>query len=490
VGQPDYTGSSMLALYPPPEVAKALAVDGGLDPADMHVTIAYTGDAADVDRNQLRKAAKQLAKRPPFKATISGHARFTGGDQDAIVALVDAPELELLRADARKQLGKRGIAIPSEHSFTAHMTLKYVGKDDPSPVARLTPRKVPFAAVSAAHGSNRKDHPFDTSIQSAAIEAYATGWVLSGGPMTDRVRAGCAAAVELAIEHASDPHILEATLNIGKLEGTWATFFDRREQLTSKQIKLIIAILASITAGLPVTTLVDRLRAEAGAGVYTADYLKTLTTQAAGGLLAGIYAHDSHNDLQGAVEDALRTSMAEGKTGSLALNAEKHGVDFDFAKAYQAIFDQLEHLPDLPMMAQQWVQDMVGGASRQIGGLLARLFEDGATRQEMIDELKAALNVAGDGSVTNRAVTYFLSQAMATAMSKASLDLYASEGAAEAYFVTAGASACPMCEQIENGNPYAVADCPVPGQDTHGGCRCVVVVDDPAPFKALAAFIG
>lgn len=36
--------------------------------------------------------------------------------------------------------------------------------------------------------------------------------------------------MQTAIDHAHDPEVLEATLKIGKLEGTWPRFFARREQ--------------------------------------------------------------------------------------------------------------------------------------------------------------------------------------------------------------------------------------------------------------------
>jgi hypothetical protein len=54
--------------------------------------------------------------------------------------------------------------------------------------------------------------------------------------MTPRVQAGCRAAVANALEHADDPGVLKATLQIGKLEGIWVTFFARREQTGTKQV--------------------------------------------------------------------------------------------------------------------------------------------------------------------------------------------------------------------------------------------------------------
>jgi 2'-5' RNA ligase len=482
----------MIALYPPPKLAADLAQPDGLPPAELHVTIAYTGKAADVDADALGKAtAAAAATLGPFTAKLSGHARFTAGPADVIVALLDAHALDLLRAAVERGLDAESIPVPRDHGFTAHMTLAYIDRSAPDPVGRLEARDVTFTALTAAHGADKTAFPFadQADLAEHARQAYAAGWALSGGPMTDRVRAGSVVAVQMAVENAHDPRILEATLQIGKLEGTWALFFARRQKLTDEQIAFIVAILARIIDGLPVVKLVERLRAEAGPGVYAADYLKAVTTQAAGGLLAGIYAHDQHGDLQQAVEDALRAAMAEGQAGALALNADKHGVDYDFAKAYEAIYDQLEHLPDLPLMAQDWVQQMVGGAARQLGGTLASLLDAGATQTEMVAAVKGALDVSSAGSITNRAVAAFLNQSISQAMSQASLSLYASEGAAQAYFVTAGdGSVCAMCQDAESGNPFAVSDCPTPG--LHPNCRCMVTVNDPAPFQALAALLS
>lgn len=159
--QPDYTGSCMIALYPPPDVAGKLAVPGGLPPGEIHLTVAYTGDCADVDRDALASAAQALAARPPVTAVISGHARFTGGDDgDVIVALADSPGLDALRRDAEATLAARGIAIPSEHGFTAHMTLCYQDPAAPDPVGRLAAFPVTFTGVSAEYGTQRYTFPF------------------------------------------------------------------------------------------------------------------------------------------------------------------------------------------------------------------------------------------------------------------------------------------------------------------------------------------
>src|SRR5579859_1645562 len=223
----------MLAIYPPADIAAALAVPGGLDSGDLHVTVVYTGAAADVDIHDLAAAAIDAARAVgPFTATVSGAARFTGGEKDVAVALIDAPALEDLRRAAMDALTARGIEVPREHGYTAHLTRCYLRPDEPGPGERLAPLSFLVGALSVEHGTTRIDIPLAPhaetrspapvpSIAEQAREAYAEGWARTGGPLTDRVKAGCIAAVEMAREHPHDAGILEATLRLGSLEGTW-----------------------------------------------------------------------------------------------------------------------------------------------------------------------------------------------------------------------------------------------------------------------------
>jgi hypothetical protein len=89
--------------------------------------------------------------------------------------------------------------------------------------------------LSAVHGEDRLDLPLQDGLAAIAREAYAMGWAASGGHMTDGIRAGSVAAVELALAHWDQPGILEATLHLGHLEGIWASIFDRRLQLPAKR---------------------------------------------------------------------------------------------------------------------------------------------------------------------------------------------------------------------------------------------------------------
>ena len=495
----DNRDGSMLALYPPPNLARALAIPGGLPPSELHVTVAYTGKAADIASDRLSDAAAATARAiPALTPRISGHARFTGGEQDVIVALLDSHDLDMLRRRAETELAVQSIAIPRDHGYTAHMTLAYVDPDDPDPVGRMPARPVSFTSLHAVHGGNATAYPFAdvADLPDLAREAYAAGWALSGGPMTDRVRAGAIAAVHTALDHAGDPRVLEATLQIGKLEGTLARYFQRRADLTKTMTGRIRSAWNAIARDLHPATEIRRLRAEVSTTSHAPDMIQAAAMGAAAGLLSGVYAHDRHSDFQAAVQDALRAAMAEGRAGDLALHAERHGhtVEDSYGTdaAYLAIYRQLRNLPDLTLMAQDWIQRLLSATGAQIGQLIARMISRDASPEQIAQTVAAELVADEDGStIAGRAVAALTDQAMAGAMSRSSLDLYQSEGTDQVWYVTAGdGRVCPICEQNEDGSPYAPADCPVPGEDTHPFCRCMIVPDDPHQFSALAGLLG
>jgi 2'-5' RNA ligase len=483
--QPDYSGSCMIALYPPPEVAGALAVPDGLSAEGMHLTIAYTGDAADVDPEALNAVARALAGRPPVAAVISGHARFTGGEQDVIVALVDSPDLETLRADAREALGAAGIAIPSEHGFTPHMSIRYCAADDVDPVGRLASFPVAFGAVSAVHGKARTDYLFDDPLPGQAREAYAAGWALSGGPMTDRVKAGCTAAIARALENRHDPAVLEVTLDLGKLQGTWAEVYRRREELTAGHVDLIAAAWRKLVKRLDVHDLVKQWKRHASlpAPMESADQQwRKAAVVAVLAWLRSVLADPDYRELAQAVTAALTAGQAEGRTAALAVAADQAGaVGFDWDKAYDAMTrDVAVHLPDA---AEPWVQRIIAGAAADGGKLLADLADEGESDTAIA---KAVLDVIA--GTTPKALTLIADYAMGAAMARGSLDLYASEGLTLVAWMTAGdGRVCPACQDNEDNGPYAPEA--FPSCPDHYRCRCCPAPAQPLPVSAYAAFL-
>lgn len=490
-GQPDYSGHCMIALYPPAALADALAIDGGLPASGLHLTVAYTGDAADVNPSALIAAAEAVATRSPITAKVSGHARFTGGEQDCIVALVTSPELDQLRRDTEAALAEQGIPLPSEFGFCPHIALQYIAPDDPSPVQRIATIPIVFDAISAVHGKDRTDCPFEPPLADAAAEAYLTGWALSGGPATSQLDERCTAAVTAALEHAGDPRILEVTLNLGKLDGAWAKVYERREDLISNHVATVKTKWRKLAGKLDVAAMVRSFRRDAGltetASRHWTAILKIEAKTAAAGMLAAIRDQPGYDNLVLAIEAAIAAAAAEGKTAALAVAAEMAGKDgFDWAKAFAHMYEPLTHLEDLPGMADPWVTSILNGLATDIGNEMARLASDGGTYQEMIEAVEA-LTTGAD----LRAIRYFIDLAMSGSANQGALDLYASEGI-EAYDVlTAGDDrVCPYCQQQEDDNPHTLIAGEQPVVPGHGGCRCAVAPSLKAlPFSAFSTFL-
>ncbi|MFE2832170.1 2'-5' RNA ligase family protein [Streptomyces mirabilis] len=471
---PDRSENCMVALYPPLDVAKALAVDDGLPPEKMHVTIAYCGKADDVDADALRDVTSMLAERQPFTASISGHARFTGDDQDVIVAIVDSPDLEDLRRDALNALQERGIEVPRNHAYVAHMTITYLDKDTPSPVDRLELGAVEFTALSTKHSDDRTDYPLEHPIAAPTREAFAAGWAVSGGPMTDRIRAASVAAVQTAIERADDPRILEVTIDLGKLEGMWALLFQRREEQQAKHTAVVSDVWRELIHQATAAAMVDRFRQELG--LAEADHDRPGIAAAALGtakaMLRTLADLAGWSTLRSALRDAIAAGRAEGMVNAVAIAAEQAGtIGLDWNIAFKDAYQSLERLDELWGEADGWLGQMVDRAAGDLGRTLARAAEDGASRDEMIN---AAMEVLASDDL--KAVAFVVDWAMTTAAARGALDLYGSEGVVSVDWISAGdGRVCTACLDNESGSPWPIAE--FPPMPSHPVCRCVPAAD-------------
>jgi 2'-5' RNA ligase len=474
--QPDHTGSAMIACYPPPDVAKALLVPDGLDPDGMHLTVAYVGKAADVSLPDLVAAAAELIARPPLDASVSGHARFTGNDKgDVIVALVESPALDLLRRDTVDALAKHGVGLPSAHGFTGHMTLLYLPPTEPSPVERINTNPVQFTALSVVHGDTRIDLPFTPpptrDLDTAAREAYAAGWAGTGGPMTDRVKAGCAAAIRMVREHRHDPGVLELALQLGSLEGTWAQVYDRRDKLrAAHEAKAMAAWKTVITRGLIADAVADFERRIGPAESALGDRIQQITdaaTTAVGKLLQALPATRAWQAIRAAFRNALAAGRAEGAVDAVAIAADKAGrVGLEWDGLFDHMYDALDDLGSLWSEADGWLGKMLGRAAADLGRSLAASARAGETYAQM---LAGAMQVLDSDDVD--AVSFVVDWAQSTALSQGALDLYRSESVTAISWMDAGdGRVCPTCESNAENGPYAPDD--FPECPDHPRCRC------------------
>ncbi|MFD0352888.1 2'-5' RNA ligase family protein [Streptomyces sp. NPDC127110] len=145
---------AMIALRLPPEVAAQIAHPQGTPAEQLHITLAYLGDAAALGGHpdDLRDIIAPAATgRAPLKGSIGGIGKFPdSGNGIPTWVPVDVPGLTELRQHIVETLGTSVYSekVRGEHGFTPHITLGYDLPDVP-PVA-ATP--VTFDQVAVVRG--------------------------------------------------------------------------------------------------------------------------------------------------------------------------------------------------------------------------------------------------------------------------------------------------------------------------------------------------
>lgn len=132
-----------------PADPESLALDGGLVAADLHVTLGYFGDVADVPEDVL--AALQAFVTDTAvgaEARVGGVARLGNDDPQAVAYLVEDEQFEQLRA------ALMDVATPNlDHPhFMPHMTVGYG-----IPMPETTPETISFDRLALWAGEERTE---------------------------------------------------------------------------------------------------------------------------------------------------------------------------------------------------------------------------------------------------------------------------------------------------------------------------------------------
>lgn len=124
-------GGAMIALAPTAEDAQRLAVDGGLEPDDLHVTLRFLGPAADWTDDQraalVDAAARVAGDWAGFTASAFAAAAFNAHDPErdtAQVLIVQADQIPGLH-DVADELAGLGPQVQQFPVFIPHLTLIY-----------------------------------------------------------------------------------------------------------------------------------------------------------------------------------------------------------------------------------------------------------------------------------------------------------------------------------------------------------------------------
>lgn len=478
----------MIALLPADP--GGLTVEGGDPAADMHVTLLFLGSDVSGFTEAQRAGVLDMAEAVtaeidgPIDASVIGHAVFAPGTDDAVAVhlIGDSTVLGPLRARTVQAVtAVLGDDMHTQHEpYVAHCTAGYG-----MAAADLTyTGPVLLDRVVVVLGDETTTFPLRTAdehLGEAARRAYAHGWALSGGPMTDRVRAGSKVATQLLREHAAahglDDHILEATIDLGSAEGMWARLFQRREDLAAQHILSVQTAWKALIAQLDVAAAITKLRRTLGLTTETTAEDQSAAQNAAAQATARELLHavvaptdPAYKTLVDHLATALKASQAEGVAGGIAIAAEPVAIDFGLAfnDAYKALGDLATYWPD----AGTWIGKIVNGAATDLGNALARVAAEGGSFTDMT---AAAEDVLASGDA--RAVATLVDMAMSQSFSRGALDLYGREGVQTVDFITAGSRVCAICLANEAKNPWPRAQVPQPALHPH--CRCVIAPADP-----------
>lgn len=155
-------GSGLMVALFLDGAAERLALPGGEDPRDLHITLAYLGkNASDAAVRRLNRAVARVAGRhEQLLGSVQGTGRFTPEEgPDAFYASPDVPGLSSLRAALVEELEADGLEPSSKHEFTPHVTLAYLDKGAPTPEMKLGGSPLWFGSLVVAHGAERTAHP-------------------------------------------------------------------------------------------------------------------------------------------------------------------------------------------------------------------------------------------------------------------------------------------------------------------------------------------
>jgi hypothetical protein len=125
----DTFDGGMIALVPTEDSAELLAVDGGEDVAELHLTLTYLGSIDEIPDDQRTKivdAVERIAEQtPPVTARAFSHATFNPDRHDdrdpcAVYLIGDTTALEPLKAEF-----DQFAAVDQHASYIPHVTGGY-----------------------------------------------------------------------------------------------------------------------------------------------------------------------------------------------------------------------------------------------------------------------------------------------------------------------------------------------------------------------------
>lgn len=176
-----HTGA-MIALSLPMEVAASVHTlfngVGGVQvlPDDMHLTIAYLGNASEVElyKEFLILGLDYFSSSwPTVVGTIDGVGRFCNTESDgsnAVFVTCDSKQLEVLRRGVCDLLGVVDLHNLLRHGFTPHITTVYVPSESPTPTVLVDPMPVVIPKITLYWGDEKYSFPLGQVVVSESSQ--------------------------------------------------------------------------------------------------------------------------------------------------------------------------------------------------------------------------------------------------------------------------------------------------------------------------------
>lgn len=480
--------AGMIALLPQDPGVLALDKESATPPTQIHLTMVYLGDDVtgwDPTRTQLLQEATRTAARtigPPVQARVMGHATFNpdggpDGDRDpcGVYLVGDSDRLTPTRDHLSTVCGNLlGPDYPTQHEpFLPHMTAGFgMGAGDLTYTGPVVFDRL--ALVLAGHWTVVPLEPpiVGEAIAPYARAAYAQGWAASGGPMTDRVKAGSVAAVEHAVQAAHDPRILEVTLRLGHLEGVWARVYEQRHTLINTHTRVVRDLWRKSVHLLDLRAAVTGFRKSMDLGEavdpQNTEHRRLVANTVAGTVAQSIAGDSASPPDREAIITALAGGMAAAHAQGYASSATVTGDGAGTGVPTDRV--AADHQPPSGMYwgaAAGWVGKMVTGAATDVGGRLSRLAGENASYEDMLTGIRDVVD--GD---TVPAVDAYTDQALSAAFTDGTVAFLTQVGTQSVNFTTAGINTCPVCQGLEDRNPWNLGE--VPSPPIHPHCMCTL----------------
>lgn len=155
----------MVAIYPTPEVALALAggQPGDEPPEELHVTLAYMGDMSEFGDDDFATMAKSVEETAsgmqPLTAHAQGFGTFVAPDgNNPQWWSIDCVGLAELRTMLVMVLESHGIEPRPDHDFVPHMTIRY-GPEGAQDLPPGGDTEWPVDELVLVIGGNRQSFP-------------------------------------------------------------------------------------------------------------------------------------------------------------------------------------------------------------------------------------------------------------------------------------------------------------------------------------------